>query len=106
MFPFVAFNEFVAFYVIVPRKKDRLLAFAGLASGAFNLAAALILAPRFGAMGMAFARVFGEATLAVILMVMMVRLELVGLVPGARRAAGMLGLAWGARAQAGAAKDE
>jgi PST family polysaccharide transporter len=55
---------------------------------------------------MATARVIGEATLAVILMVIMVRLELVGLVPGARRAAGMLGLAWGARAQAGATKDD
>jgi PST family polysaccharide transporter len=106
MFPFVAFNEFVAFYVFVPRKKDRLLAFAGLASGLANLAAALILAPRFGAMGMAMARVFGEATLAVILMVIMVRLELIGLVPGARRAAGMLGLAWGVRAQTSAAKDK
>ncbi|AXF10410.1 flippase [Paraburkholderia graminis] len=106
MFPFVAFNEFVAFYVFVPRKKDRLLAFAGLASGLANLAAALILAPRFGAMGMAMARVFGEATLAVILLVIMVRLELIGLVPGARRAAGMLGLAWGVRAQTSAAKDK
>ncbi|HEX7932909.1 MAG TPA: oligosaccharide flippase family protein [Paraburkholderia sp.] len=96
MFPFVAFSEFVAFYVFVPRKKDRLLAVAGVASGVANLVAALILAPRYGAMGMAIARVIGEATLATILMIIMVRLELVGLVPGARRAAGMLGFAWGA----------
>jgi hypothetical protein len=42
----------------------------------------------------------------VILLVIMVRLELIGLVPGARRAAGMLGLAWGVRAQTSAAKDK
>ena len=49
MFPFAAFNEFVAFYVFVPRKKDRLLAMAGAVSGVVNLAAALYFAPRYGA---------------------------------------------------------
>jgi O-antigen/teichoic acid export membrane protein len=106
MFPFAAFNEFVAFYVFVPRRKDRLLAIAGVAAGLMNLAAALFLAPRYGALGMASARVVGEATLAMILMGTMVRLRLVGLVPGAERALGMVRVACGVRPQAGAAKDE
>ncbi|MGV2288059.1 oligosaccharide flippase family protein [Trinickia sp. YCB016] len=100
MFPLVAFNEFVAFYVFVPRKKDRPMAIAGVISGLANLAAALILAPRFGAIGMAFARVIGELTLSVVLMGIMIRLDLIGLVPGATRTVGMLRLAWNGRMQA------
>jgi PST family polysaccharide transporter len=106
MFPFAAFNEFVAFYVFVPRKKDRLLAIAGVVSGLANLAAALFLGSRYGAVGMASARVIGEATLAVMLMGLMIRLELVSLLPGAERALGMVRMACGVRTQAGAAKDE
>jgi O-antigen/teichoic acid export membrane protein len=68
MFPFTAFNQYVGFYVFVPRKKDRLLAVAGLISGLANLASALYLAPRDGAMGMALARIIGEATLSVMLL--------------------------------------
>lgn len=106
MFPFAAFNEFVAFYVFVPRRKDRLLAISGAAAGLANLSAALFLAPRYGAIGMAFARVIGEGTLSTMLMCVMIRQELIGLVPGAEWAAGMLRLAWGARTQPGAAKDD
>jgi hypothetical protein len=48
----------------------------------------------------------GEATLAAMLLGVMVRLELVGLVPGAMRALGVVRVACGARPQAGARKDE
>jgi PST family polysaccharide transporter len=106
MFPFAAFNEFVAFYVFVPRRKDRLLAIAGVVSGVANLAAALYLAPRYGAIGMASARVVGEITLATMLMGIMIRLELISLVPGAERALGMIRMACGVRPQTGATKDE
>jgi O-antigen/teichoic acid export membrane protein len=68
MFPFSAFNQFVGFYVFLPRKKDRLMAVAGLMSAAANLASALLLAPPFGAMGMATARVIGEAVLSATLL--------------------------------------
>ena len=97
MFPFAAFNQFVAFYVFVPRKKDRLLAIAGLASGVANLAAALFLAPRYGAIGMAFARVIGEATLSIMLMGLMVRSDMTGLLPGTARALAMFRSAFGPR---------
>ncbi|OLL31620.1 polysaccharide biosynthesis protein [Burkholderia sp. SRS-W-2-2016] len=106
MFPFAAFNEFVAFYVFVPRKKDRLLAIAGVASGVFNLVSALALAPHFGALGMASARVIGEATLAVILLGVMIRLELVHLLPGAERALQRVRVVCGLRPQTGGAKDD
>lgn len=106
MFPFAAFNEFAAFFVFVPRKKDRLLAIAGAFSGIANLAAALYLAPRYGALGMASARVVGEATLSIALLTIMVRLELLSLVPGAERAMGAVRLAWGTRVQPGTTKDE
>jgi O-antigen/teichoic acid export membrane protein len=106
MFPFAAFNEFVAGYVFVPRRKDRLLAGVGIASGLINLVAALILAPRYGATGIALARVIGEAMLSVMLMVVVIRLELVGLVPGGERALGMVRVACGFRPQTRAAKDE
>ncbi|WP_233836248.1 oligosaccharide flippase family protein [Paraburkholderia sp. ZP32-5] len=106
MFPFAAFNEFVAFYVFVPRKKDRLLAICGVASGLVNLCSALALAPHFGAIGMACARVIGEGTLAMILLGVMIRLELIGLVPGAERALGRVRMAFGLRAQAPAGKDD
>jgi PST family polysaccharide transporter len=106
MFPFAAFNQFAAFYVFVPRKKDKLLAMTGVLSGLINVVAALFLASRYGAVGMASARVIGEAALAVILMSIMIRLELINLLPGAERAFGMVRMACGLRPQAGAAKDE
>ena len=68
MFPFAAFNLFISFYVFVPLEKDRSLALAGVTAGLFNLAAALYLAPRHGAMGMALARVISEAMLSMMLL--------------------------------------
>jgi PST family polysaccharide transporter len=106
MFPFAAFNDFAAFYVFVPRRKDRPLAIAGAASGIANLLAALWLAPRFGAEGMAFARVIGELSLSAMLLTIMIRLELITLLPGAGRAIAMARVACGARSQAGAGKDK
>jgi O-antigen/teichoic acid export membrane protein len=73
MFPFAAFNQFVGFYIFVPRRKDRLLAIAGVTSGLANLGAALILAPRFGAIGMAAARVTGEFILSGMLLFFLAR---------------------------------
>ncbi|SAL33992.1 polysaccharide biosynthesis protein [Caballeronia sordidicola] len=99
MFPFAAFNQFVAFYVFVPRKKDHLLAIAGLASGLANLAAALFLAPHYGAIGMAFARVIGEATLSAMLMGLMVRSDMTALLPGSARALSAFRTAFGPRTQ-------
>ncbi|MFM0340766.1 lipopolysaccharide biosynthesis protein [Paraburkholderia fungorum] len=105
MFPFAAFNEFVAGYVFLPRRKDRLLATVGIASGLINLVAALILAPWYGAIGIAFARVIGEALLSVMLVVVVIRLEMVSLVPGGERALGMVRVACGIRPHT-PAKDE
>ncbi|SIT37265.1 Membrane protein involved in the export of O-antigen, teichoic acid lipoteichoic acid [Paraburkholderia piptadeniae] len=106
MFPFAAFNEFAAFYVFVPRRKDRVLAIAGAAAGIANLGSALWLAPRFGAEGMAFARVIGELSLSVMLLTIMVRLQLVTLLPGAGRAMELMArMAW-AKPHAGTGKDE
>ncbi|MFL9964481.1 oligosaccharide flippase family protein [Paraburkholderia sediminicola] len=106
MFPFTAFNVFVGLYVFVPRRKDRLLAISGAVSGLVNLAVALFLAPRYGAVGMATARVVGEATLAMMLLGITIRLKLIGLVPGAQRAMGMVRMACGLRPQTGTGKDE
>jgi PST family polysaccharide transporter len=106
MFPFAAFNEFVAFYVFVPRKKDRALAMAGVAAALVNLVAALVLAPRFGAIGMASARVIGEVALSAFLLSVLVRLELVGLLPGAERALARVRVVCGLRPQTGGAKDD
>jgi PST family polysaccharide transporter len=106
MFPFAAFNEFVAGYIFVPRRKDRLLATVGIASGLINLVAALILAPWYGAIGIAIARVIGEGLLSVMLVIVLIRLELVSLVPGGARALGMVRVACGFRPHARAAKDE
>jgi len=105
MFPFAAFNEFVAGYIFVPRKKDRLLAIVGIASGLINIVAALVLAPRYGAVGIALARVFGEAILSVFLTFLVIRLEMINLVPGGQRALGMV-RAFGFRPQAGGPKDD
>lgn len=105
MFPFAAFNEFAAFYVFVPRRKDRVLAIAGAASGIANLCSALWLAPRYGAEGMAFARVIGELSLSVMLLTIMVRLQLITLLPGAGRAIEMFRMAW-AKPHAETGKDE
>ncbi|MFM0203767.1 oligosaccharide flippase family protein [Paraburkholderia fungorum] len=82
MFPFAAFNQFISFYVFVPLEKDRSLALAGVTSGLANLAAALYLAPRHGAMGMALARVISEATLSMMLLGLAARF---GLLTGFRR---------------------
>jgi PST family polysaccharide transporter len=106
MFPFAAFNEFAAFYVFVPRRKDRVLAIAGVAAGIANLGTALWLAPRFGAEGMAFARVIGELSLSVMLLTIMVRMQLITLLPGAGRAMEIMArMAW-AKPHAGTGKDE
>ncbi|WGS52893.1 oligosaccharide flippase family protein [Paraburkholderia sp. D15] len=104
MFPFAAFNEFVAGYVFVPRKKDRLLAVVGIASGLINLVAALYLAPRYGAIGIAFARVTGEAILSFMLLGVVIRLELFDLVPGGTRALSLVRGACGLRTAARAAR--
>jgi PST family polysaccharide transporter len=106
MFPFTAFNEFAAFYVFVPRRKDRLLAMTGAVAGVVNLVAALWLAPLYGAQGMAFARVIGELSLSVMLLTIMVKLELITLVPGAGRAIAMARVAWGARGGPGGGKND
>ena len=106
MFPFAAFNELAAFYVFMPRKKDKALALAGLVSGLINLATALVLAPRFGAMGMASARVIGEAMLSMLLLGVMIRLELVGVLPGAERALERVRMVCGLRPQTSGTKDD
>ncbi|APA87575.2 oligosaccharide flippase family protein [Paraburkholderia sprentiae WSM5005] len=106
MFPFAAFNELVAFYVFVPRRKDRVLAIAGVAAALVNLASALVLAPRFGATGMASARVIGEAALSVTLLSVLIRLELISLLPGAEKALARVRVVCGFRTQAGGAKDD
>lgn len=84
MFPFSAFNQFVGFYILLPRKKDRAMAVAGLMSAAANLTSALLLAPHFGAVGMALARVIGEGTLSVTLLVFAWRTGLLGAIFGRR----------------------
>ena len=106
MFPFAAFNEFVAGYIFLPRRKDRLLAIVGIASGLINLVAALILSPLYGAIGIALARVLGEAVLSVMLVAVVIRLDLVGLVPGGERVLGLVRVACGLRPHARAGKDE
>jgi PST family polysaccharide transporter len=105
MFPFAAFNEFVAGYVFLPRKQDRLLATVGIASAVLNIAVALILAPRYGAAGLALARVIGETMLSIMLMGFMIRLGLIGLLPGYDRARMVLRTASGTR-NAPSVKDE
>lgn len=82
MFPFSAFNQFVGFYVLLPRKKDRLMAVAGLMSAAANLTSALLLAPAYGAVGMALARVIGEGTLSATLLIFAWRTGLLGAIFG------------------------
>jgi PST family polysaccharide transporter len=99
MFPFAAFNHFIGFYVLVPRKRDRILAIAGLFSGVCNLGAALVLAPRFGAEGMAFARVIGEATLSVSLLGLMVRSGLATALPWSGDKVAKVALAFGVTAK-------
>lgn len=106
MFPFVAFNEFIAGYVLLPRRKDRLLASVGLGTAVLNILVALILAPRFGAVGLAFARVIGEATLSVILLAMMARLDLIRLIPGFGRASITIKTAFNIRHPAPGSKDD
>ncbi|MGN6234365.1 MAG: lipopolysaccharide biosynthesis protein [Trinickia sp.] len=82
MFPFSAFNQFVGFYILLPRKKDRLMAVAGLMSASANLTSALLLAPHYGAVGMALARVIGEGTLSLTLLVFAWRTGLLGAIFG------------------------
>jgi O-antigen/teichoic acid export membrane protein len=106
MFPFAAFNEFVAGYIFLPRKKDRLLATVGIGSGLFNVVVALILAPRYGAVGLALARVIGEAIMSVMLMVLVIRLEMVSLIPGGQRTLTMVRAACRSRSQPHVTKDE
>jgi PST family polysaccharide transporter len=106
MFPFAAFNEFIAGYVFLPRKKDRLLATVGIASAFVNILLALVLAPHYGAVGLAFARVIGETTLSAMLMVIMIRLRLVLLIPGCERALMFIRNACGIRDPATAPKDK
>jgi PST family polysaccharide transporter len=55
---------------------------------------------------MAFARVIGELSLSAMLLTVMVRLELITLVPGAGRAIAMARVAWGTRGQAGAREED
>jgi PST family polysaccharide transporter len=106
MFPFAAFNEFVAGYIFLPRKKDRLLAAVGIGSGLFNVVVALILAPRYGAVGLAVARVIGETIMSVMLIGLVIRLEMVSLIPGGERTLTMVRAACRSRSQPDVTKDE
>lgn len=58
------------------------MAVAGLMSASANLTSALLLAPHYGAVGMALARVIGEGTLSLTLLVFAWRTGLLGAIFG------------------------
>jgi O-antigen/teichoic acid export membrane protein len=73
IYPFAAFNQVVCMYVLIPLNEDKLLATATLAGAACSLTAMLLLAGGFGGVGVAAARVLGEAVTAGTLIVILAR---------------------------------
>jgi len=67
--PISVCNQILGLYFLIPRKREGLLARCGVASAIVNVAVAIPLARYFGAMGMAEARVIGEASLLAMLAV-------------------------------------
>ncbi|MGF6855354.1 lipopolysaccharide biosynthesis protein [Paraburkholderia sp. CI3] len=106
MFPFTAFNEFIAGYVLFPRRKDRMLATVGIGSALLNIIVALVLAPGCGAVGLALARVISETTLSAMSMAIVIRLRLIRLIPGCERAVRTVWTVCGIRDPAPLTKDE
>jgi len=70
-------TQILGLYFLIPRKLEGLLARCGIVAALVNVAAAIPLARYFGAMGMAEARVIGESSLLVMLLVGIYRARLV-----------------------------
>jgi len=69
-------TQILGMYFLIPRKLEGLLARCGILSALVNVAAAIPLARYFGAMGMAEARLLGETSLLVMLLIGIVRARL------------------------------
>jgi O-antigen/teichoic acid export membrane protein len=69
-------TQVLAMYFLIPRKREALLARAGVISAVVNLALAIPLASHWGALGMASARLGGELTLLLVLLGGMRRADL------------------------------
>lgn len=62
-------TQILGMYVLIPRKREGMLARCGIVGALANVAAAIPLASHFGAMGMAEARLLGESSLLVMLII-------------------------------------
>ncbi len=63
-------------YIMIPLRKERLLAQATLSGVCANVLLSLFLAPKFGATGMVVARLIGDFLIVVVLMVVMKKMNL------------------------------
>ena len=67
LLPFAFFNQVVGTVIMVPLRRERLLARFMLSGAVVNLALAFMLAPYFGGLGVAGARVISEVGVAAVL---------------------------------------
>ncbi|MEW6345001.1 MAG: oligosaccharide flippase family protein [Paraburkholderia sp.] len=74
--PISVCTQVLAMYFLIPRKREALLARAGVISALVNIALAVPLASHWGALGMASARLVGELTLLLVLLAGMRRANL------------------------------
>lgn len=67
--PVTVCTHILGMYILIPRKREGLLARCGVGGALVNVAVAVPLATHFGAMGMAEARLLGETSLLVMLVI-------------------------------------
>lgn len=67
IFPFAAFNQAIYMAVLIPLKRDKLVARAAVGGALVNVLAMLLLTPTHAGLGIATARVIGEVTSTLIL---------------------------------------
>jgi len=73
MFPLAAFAQVVSAYVLIPLRHDTLVSLSSLFGALATAVAIVVLAPHFGGMGVAWARVLGSAGLAIVLMAVLIK---------------------------------
>jgi PST family polysaccharide transporter len=71
--PFCAVGQSLAMLLLIPTRNDRLLTKLLILGAMVNLSSAVILAPAYGAIGMAVSRVLAEISVTIVMLLMIAR---------------------------------
>jgi len=78
--PFAAFKHATALYILIPLKKDKYYLLCSLVNVVTNLVIAFTVAPIWGGLGMAVARVISELFASIVMLIILRKLGLLSLI--------------------------